>query len=128
MRLLLDTRLLLWAVGLSERLPAAARRLLEDPTNVLLFSSASIWEIAIKASARRGGFSVDARLVRRTLLNSGYIELPVTGEHAVAVPELPLLHRDPFDRLLIAQSLVEGITLLTSDRQVARYSEAIRLV
>lgn len=128
MRLMLDTHLLLWSVGVSARLSAEARRLLEDATNTLLFSSASIWEIAIKASARRRDFSVDARLVRRTLLNSGYIEVPVSGEHAVAIADLPLLHRDPFDRILVAQSITEGITLLTGDRQIARYPGPIQYV
>lgn len=128
MRLMLDTHLLLWSVGVSARLSAEARRLLEDATNTLLFSSASIWEIAIKASARRRDVSVDARLVRRTLLNSGYIELPVSGEHAVAIADLPLLHRDPFDRMLVAQSITEGITLLTGDRQIARYPGPIQYV
>jgi PIN domain nuclease of toxin-antitoxin system len=128
MRLLLDTHLLLWAVGVSGRLPAPARKLLDDSENELLFSSASLWEIAIKSGTRRDDFDVDVRLVRRTLLNSLYVELPVTGEHAVAVADLPSLHRDPFDRLLVAQSIVEGITLLTADRIVARYPGRIQRV
>jgi PIN domain nuclease of toxin-antitoxin system len=128
MRLLLDTHLLLWSAAEPELIPRRARQLIGDPENEVLFSSASLWEVAIKQRRGRPDFTVDARLLRRNLLNSDYGELPVTGEHAVAARDLPLLHRDPFDRLLVAQSLVEGIMLLTADRQVARYSDAIRVV
>lgn len=128
MRFLLDTHLLVWAVGVSGRLSAKARDLIENPENELLFSSASLWEIAIKSGRRRDDFQVDVRLIRRTLLNSLYLELPVTGEHAIAVADLPALHKDPFDRVLVAQSIVEGLTLLTADRQLASYAETIRLV
>jgi PIN domain nuclease of toxin-antitoxin system len=127
-RLLLDTRLLVWAAGPSPRLSSAARRLIEDPSSELLCSVASLWEIAIKTALRRPDFAVDPRLFRRNLLNNGYTELPVTGEHAVAVASLPLLHRDPFDRILVAQSMVEGITLLTSDPRVAQYPAPVRRV
>lgn len=128
MRLLLDTRLLLWAAVEPDLLSSTALQLIDDPENQPLFSSASLWEVAIKQARQRSDFSVNARLLRRNLLNNDYEELTVTGEHAVAVADLPPLHKDPFDRLLVAQSIVEGITLLTADRQVARYSEAIRLV
>ena len=112
MRLLLDTHLLLWAAGSVARLSVAARELIDDPKNELLFSAASLWEIAIKQSLRRDDFQLDVRLLRRGLLNNGYRELAVTGEHAVAIEGLPPIHKDPFDRLLIAQSIIEGITLL----------------
>jgi PIN domain nuclease of toxin-antitoxin system len=115
-RLLLDTHLLLWAAGPSPRLSSHARLLIEDPTNELLCSVASLWEIAIKSALRRANFGVDARLFRRNLLNNGYQELAVTGEHAVGVANLPPLHNDPFDRILVAQSVVEGITVLTPIR------------
>ena len=128
MRLLLDTHLLLWAAVEPERLSPVAQNLIGDPLNELLFSPASLWEIAIKRARGRTDFRADARALRRNLFNSGYLELVVTGEHAVAVADLPSIHKDPFDRLLIAQSIVESITLLTADRQVARYSDAIRLV
>ena len=128
MKLLLDTHLLLWAVGMSGRLSATARGFLDGPDNELLFSSASLWEIVIKSGTRRDDFAVDPRLVRHTLLNSGYVELPVTGEHAIAIDGLPPLHKDPFDRLLIAQSMVEGLTLLTADVIVARYPGRIQRV
>lgn len=128
MRLLLDTRLLLWTVDQYERLSARARRLIGDRENEPVFSTASLWEIAIKHALRRGDFRYDPRVMRRALLDNRYEELPVTGEHAVAVASLPPLHRDPFDRMLVAQSIVEGITLLTSDPRIAQYPAPIRRV
>jgi PIN domain nuclease of toxin-antitoxin system len=128
MKLLLDTHLLLWAAGNPDRLPAAARRLLDDLQNELIFSSASLWEVAIKHGLGRGDFRVDARLLRRGLLDNGYGELPITSEHAVALDSLPSIHKDPFDRILIAQSMVEGVTLLTADPLVAQYPAPIRMV
>jgi PIN domain nuclease of toxin-antitoxin system len=128
MKLLLDTHLLLWAAGNPERLPGAARRLLDDPQNEPIFSSASLWEVAIKHGLGRGDFRVDARLLRRGLLDNGYGELPITSEHAVALDSLPPIHKDPFDRILVAQSMVEGITLLTADRLVAQYPGPVRRV
>jgi len=127
-RLLLDTHLLLWAAGPSPRLPARARQLIDDPDNELVLSVVSLWETAIKSARGRDEFQVDARLLRRNLLNNGYEELPVTGEHAVAVVGLPPLHRDPFDRMLVAQAIVEGITLLTSDPRVAQYPAPVQRV
>jgi PIN domain nuclease of toxin-antitoxin system len=128
MKLLLDTHLLLWAAGNPNRLPAAACRLLDDLQNEPIFSSASLWEIAIKHGLGRADFRVDARLLRRGLLDNGYGELPITSEHAAALDNLPSLHKDPFDRILIAQSMVEGITLLTADPLVAQYPAPIRKV
>jgi PIN domain nuclease of toxin-antitoxin system len=125
-KLLLDTHLLLWAAGRPERLPAAARRLINDMENELFFSAASLWEIAIKRGSGREDFQVDPRLLRRGLLENGYADLPVTGEHAVALDGLPPIHKDPFDRILIAQAMVEGIALLTVDPLVARYPGPIR--
>jgi PIN domain nuclease of toxin-antitoxin system len=127
-RLLLDTHLLLWTVGPDERLSSQARRLIGDLENELLFSVASVWEVTIKYGRARDDFQVDPRLLRRALLDNGYRELAVTGEHAVAVANLPPLHRDPFDRILVAQSVVEGITLLTSDPRVAQYPAPVRKV
>jgi PIN domain nuclease of toxin-antitoxin system len=127
-KLLLDTHLLLWAAGAPRRLSAAARKLINDPSNQLLFSAASLWEIAIKRGLRRDDFKVDPRLFRRGLLDNGYVELAVTSEHAVAVDSLPALHKDPFDRLLVAQSMVESLTLLTTDRAVAAYPAPVRHV
>jgi PIN domain nuclease of toxin-antitoxin system len=102
--------------------------LLNDPDSQFFFSAASIWEVAIKHGRGRSDFSAHPRLLRRTLLNSGYEELAVTGEHAIAVSDLPPLHKDPFDRILIAQSIAEGITLLTVDPLVARYPAPIERV
>jgi len=125
---LLDTHLLLWAAGAPERLSASARRLLEDPRQTLAFSAASILEIVIKRSLKRPDFRIDPRVLRRGLLDGGYREIPIFSEHALAVERLPPLHKDPFDRLLIAQAEIEGATLLTSDEQVAQYPGAIRKV
>ena len=128
MRLLLDTQLLLWTVDQYERLSARARRLIGDRENEPVFSTASLWEIAIKHALGRTDFRYDPRVMQRALLDNRYEELPVTGEHAVAVANLPPLHCDPFDRMLVAQSIVEGITLLTSDPRVAQYPAPVRKV
>ena len=128
MKLLLDTQILLWAAGEPERLSAAARRQLNNSKNELLFSAASLWEIAIKTSLGRDDFRAEPRLLRRGLLDNGYIELPITSEHAVSIDLLPSLHKDPFDRMLLAQALSEGITLLTADEQLARYPGPVRKV
>ena len=128
MKLLLDTQLLLWAAAEPARIKPATRRLLRDPKHELLFSAASVWEVAIKTSLGRDDFFVDPRVLRRGLLDNGYQELMISGAHAAAVLDLPALHRDPFDRLLVAQAQVEGITLLTADAKVARYPGPIRRV
>jgi len=127
-KLLLDTHLLLWAASAPERLPAAALTLLDDAANTLLFSAASLWEIAIKRSLGRADFQVDPRVLRRGLLDNGYEELSISSEHAVFIDSLPDLHKDPFDRILVAQATVEGITLLTADGLVAQYPGPVRQV
>jgi PIN domain nuclease of toxin-antitoxin system len=128
MKLLLDTHLLLWAAGQPARLPARARALIKDPGNDLIFSAVSFWEIAIKRGLGRDDFRVDPRLLRRGLLDNGYSELPITSEHAIAIDTLPPLHNDPFDRILVAQATVEGVTLLTADPVVAKYRGPVRKV
>lgn len=128
MKLLLDTQILLWSAAQPQRLSAAARALLQDPKHELLFSAASMWEITIKSGLGREDFVVEPRVLRRGLLDNGYSELTITSEHAVGVDALPELHRDPFDRLLIAQAFCEGITLLTADPMVAKYPGPIRKV
>ena len=128
MKLLLDTHLLLWAAGVPERLPAQARALVEHPETEPIVSTASLWEVAIKSGLGRTDFDVDPRLLRRGLLENGYAELDVTGAHATAVDLLPPIHKDPFDRILIAQARIEGIMLLTADEVVARYPGPIRAV
>ena len=121
MNLLLDTHLLLWAAGQPERLPKKARGLLLDPANQLMFSSASLWEISIKRSLGRTDFTVDPRRLWRMLLVNGYREISVSSEHALIAGELPAHHKDPFDRILIAQAKVELLTLLTVDTMVLKY-------
>jgi PIN domain nuclease of toxin-antitoxin system len=128
MKLLLDTHLLLWAAGKPSRLSTAARKLIDSPINELLFSAASIWEVAIKRGLGRSDFQADPRLLRRGLLDNGYTELPILSDHVVAIESLPPIHQDPFDRLLVAQATVEGITLLTVHSVVAQYSGSIRMV
>lgn len=128
MKLLLDTHLLLWAAGQPERLSQDTRSLLEASENGLFFSAASLWEVVIKRGLGRDDFKVDPRLLRRGLLDNGYSELPVGSEHVVAIASLQPIHKDPFDRILVAQAIIEGITLLTADATVAQYSELVRLV
>jgi PIN domain nuclease of toxin-antitoxin system len=127
-KLLLDTHLLLWAAGEPHRLSQEANALLNDPDHDLLFSAASLWEVTIKRGLGRDDFHVDPRLLRRGLLDNGYVELAITSAHAVAVELLPQVHKDPFDRILLAQAMVEGITLVTSDPLVARYPGSVRQV
>jgi PIN domain nuclease of toxin-antitoxin system len=127
-KFLLDTQLLLWAVEDSDRLSAVARKELSDSANELAFSAASLWEISIKNALGREDFRVDSRLLRQGLLDNGYVELSITSEHAMNIDSLLPLHKDPFDRILIAQALTEGMTLLTADVQVARYPGPIRKV
>ena len=128
MKLLLDTHLLLWVAHDPKRLTRAARALIENPQNELLFSAASLWEITIKQSLGRQDFRDDARLLRRGLLENGYAELPITSEHAINPDQLARTHKDPFDRILLAQAKVEGITLVTNDRKLATYAGPIRKV
>lgn len=128
MNYLLDTHLLLWAAGMPEKLSKQAVRLIDNPDNQLYFSAASIWEIAIKNSLGRDDFKVDPRIIRHGLLDNGYIEIPISGQHAAAVSGLPDIHKDPFDRILITQSQIEGITLLTNDAVVAQYPGPVQLL
>lgn len=128
MRLLLDTHLLLWSAASSKRLAREARRLIEDPANEVYFSAASVWEIAIKISLRRKDFRVDLAALLQALTEMGLTELPVSAAHAARVSGLPLIHRDPFDRLLIAQSIAEPLTLLTNDALLARYGDGVQVI
>ncbi len=109
-----------------ERLPIAARSMIEDPAHQLFFSAASLWEIAIKRTLGRADFQADPAFLRRELLDNGYTELAITGRHAVAVAGLPALHKDPFDRMLVAQAMADGLLLLTGDPTVVRYSGPIQ--
>jgi PIN domain nuclease of toxin-antitoxin system len=128
MRLLVDTHLLLWAAARSRRLPKEARRLLEDPANEVFFSAASLWEIVIKAALRKPDFKVDVGLLRPALAKMGFVELPVSGAHVERLASLAPIHKDPFDRILIAQSLAEPLVLLTNDRVLADYGDVVKVV
>lgn len=125
MKVLLDTHLLLCAAGMPRKLSRKARALIEDPDNELIFSAASLWEVAIKRQLGRDDFQVDERVLRRALMDNDYIELPITGEHTVTVGTLPAIHKDPFDRILVAQAACEGHVLVTADSQIAKYPGAI---
>ncbi len=128
MNILLDTHIVLWSVFQTKFLTKKARTLLEDPSNRIFFSTVNLWEITIKRAQGRQEFQVDPRPLRESLLRDGYRELVVTSEHAMSVGQLPMIHRDPFDRLLIAQASVEGYVLLTSDSKVSQYPGRIRKV
>jgi PIN domain nuclease of toxin-antitoxin system len=127
-RFLLDTHIALWTVGEPHRVPPAAQAVIFDDSHDVFFSAATIWEIAIKASLRKPNFTARPATVRAQLLANHFDELAITSEHALAVEHLPWLHKDPFDRVLIAQAVVEGLTLITGDRHFASYPAPIRLV
>jgi len=128
MKFLLDTHLVLWVPVSDARISRSARLILNAPDSHVFFSTVSLWEIAIKRSIGKLDPKIDPRSMRRELLEIGYEELPVLGQHAVSVDILPWIHKDPFDRLLIAQAMVEGITLLTADSTIAKYPGPIRKV
>ncbi len=125
MRLLIDTQIFIWAVIDSDRLSEQARAIMLDAAEVFV-SAASIWEIAIKA--KLGKLKGDPRAFAAAIVESGFHELAISARHACVVHELPLYHRDPFDRLLVAQALSEPFRLLTADKQLAQYSELIMTV
>jgi PIN domain nuclease of toxin-antitoxin system len=120
--------LLIWAAEESSKLSKEAADLIGRLENNRFFSAASIWEIAIKRGLGRADFLINPDELRLELLANGYVELPVTGVHGAAVAGLPMLHRDPFDRILVAQAMIEGVTLLTVDPVVAGYPGDIQLV
>ena len=128
MKLLLDTHLLVWSAWRPTKVSSVARNLINHPDNELFFSAVNLWEISIKQGLGRKDFQVDPRVLRRGLLENGYNELSVSSEHAMATRGLPNFHRDPFDRILIAQAIVEDLTLLTADATVARYAGPVRKV
>ncbi|PVM91854.1 type II toxin-antitoxin system VapC family toxin [Caulobacter endophyticus] len=125
MILLADTHLLLWVALTPARLSQTARNLIEDAANTPAFSVVSLWEISIKQARGRPDFRVNARRMHRLLLENGWREFLVESEHAITAGQLPPLHKDPFDRMLLAQAQVEGARLLTSDTQLARYGEPV---
>ena len=125
MKLLLDTHVLLWAAGEPEKLSESVRSLLLDSANDLFFSSASIWEIVIKRGLGRDDFKVDPVRLRKMLVTNGYAEVSVESDHALAIDNLPPLHKDPFDRILLAQARVEGLQLVTADTQIIKYGDGV---
>lgn len=125
MKLLLDTHILLWAAGEPEQLSSKAKALIEDPENQLYFSAASLWEISIKNKLGSADFKVDLAVLRRNLLDNGFEEIIINSAHTLGVDALPNIHKDPFDRMLIAQTVVEGITLITADNAIAEYPVAM---
>ena len=128
MNLLLDTHLLLWAAAHDEMMSAEADGLVKAQTNALWFSVASLWEVAIKRALDRPDFRAEASMLRAGLLSNGYREIAIEGRHVLAVPALPAIHRDPFDRILIAQARVEGLTFVTVDRTLAECGEPVMTV
>jgi PIN domain nuclease of toxin-antitoxin system len=125
MKLLLDTHILLWAAGEPEQLSSQAKALIEDLENQLYFSAASLWEISIKNKLGRADFKVDLPVLRRNLLDNGFEEIVITSAHTLSIGALPDIHKDPFDRMLIAQTVVEGVTLMTADSVVAEYPVSV---
>lgn len=123
---LVDTHLLIWWASMPEQLPEPARRRLASRDRPLFFSLVSLWEVAIKASLGREDFQVDPSALRRGLLREEFQELPIEVEHVLAVRQLPLIHRDPFDRLLVVQALQEHLRLLTTDKTLMGYVEAVQ--
>ena len=128
MRVLLDTHVLLWALGEPRRLDAETRDTIESSDTEVLFSAASIWEITIKSGLGRTGFVFDPAEIARAAIDTGFSELAVRANAAALVGRLPLLHRDPFDRLLVAQAIVEPATLYTADQQLVPYSDLVRRI
>ena len=128
MKYLLDTHVLLWAAGQPERLSESVHAALQDRQNQLYFSSVSIWEIVIKRSFGRNDFVVDPRLLRYGSINNGYVELAMTSEHALTLATLPSIHKDPFDRILVAQAITEQMKLITADTILAKYTDLVVLI
>jgi len=126
--LLLDTQLLVWVGYAPQRLGASLAAELVDRRHVICFSVVSIWEMAIKASLGRGDFQANPLALRMGLLQEGFRELPIQVDHLLAVQHLPWVHRDPFDRLLVAQAAQERLSLITADRTLLGYGDGVRLV
>ncbi len=122
MRLLLDTHVLIWAAIDGNKLSKAAVQLIDDEAKTLYFSAASFWKLIIKGAERTGAFPA---VLRKVLLDAGYLEFPITSDHGLAVGNLPNHHRDPFDRIMVAQALAEGISLVTPDSAMHAYSHTI---
>ena len=126
MKILLDTHILLWWMADDRRLPRHARRAIEDPSNSVFVSIASFWETAIKFALKR--VVADPEVLQEAAERDGFSLLPIDARHCSAVARLPHHHNDPFDRMLVAQALVEPMRLLTHDAQLARYSDTVAVV
>jgi PIN domain nuclease of toxin-antitoxin system len=122
MKLLLDTHVLIWAATGDTKLSKAAAQLIDDESNTLYFSAASIWELTIKGTERTG---VNPSVLRKELTDAGYLEIPITSAHGLNVGTLPNHHRDPFDRIMVAQAMAEGISLVTHDSAMKAYPHTI---
>ena len=127
-RILLDTHLLIWTLDEFDRLPAEIRDLIQDPTNEIVFSVVSIWEIAIKARLGRANFAVRPEEIASSAIATGFVELALHWQAAAAVADLPMHHRDPFDRAIVAQAMSEPINLYTVDRKLIPYSPLVRAI
>lgn len=128
MRLLLDTQVALWALTDSPRLPVIVREMILDASNEVVVSAATVWEIAIKHALARGNMPISGAEARQLFGEAGFRELPISGVHAAATEKLPPLHADPFDRILVAQSITEPLRLITHDRLLPRYSDTVQYV
>ncbi len=128
MKYLLDTHLLIWLALQPHRLSRDIMESLEAPENILYFSAVGPWEIAVKRALGRADFDIDPDDLAQTLIRNGWCEIPVTSKHGIAAGALPPHHRDPFDRMMIAQATIEGMTFLTADAFLARYGDSVRLI
>ena len=128
MNYLLDTHLLIWAASDSEKLPKKAADIIADHEHSLWVSVASFWEVAIKRSKLRSEFPFEVGPLRAGLSSNGYEELAIEARHVLIVQDLPRIHDDPFDRLLVAQAKAEGLILLTADRALEQYGSSVRVV
>lgn len=125
MRLLLDTHVFLWCIKNDRRLSKVARSKISTATDVYI-SSASIWEATIKIKLKKLDVDIDEMV--NAIVESGFLELPITAQHAAAISQLPDIHRDPFDRILIAQAMIEPLTFLTADAELKNYSELVEVI
>lgn len=125
MMILIDTHLALWAINDDPKLPGKARKLILEPKNSIYFSAASIWEISIKHRLAREDMPLSGAEAYQLFLDSGYLELPITSDHAMATERLPMFHGDPFDRILVAQSMTHPMRLLTHDSKLSAYGNFV---
>ena len=121
MNLLLDTHILLWAAADPAKLSSETTNLISNKDNRLYFSAASIWEVVIKNGLHRPDFFVDPHILRRGLVDNGYLELPISTQHTLALSHLPDIHKDPFDRMLIAQAVSDRLNLMSDDSKFLYY-------